>query len=62
MDINKLKIKINEWAEEGEKQKRDFRKRLNTEDGGSLNVTVEGFVNEIILPFITWIKARIKPG
>ena len=62
MDISKIKTKMNEWAAEGEAQKKDFRRRLNTEDGGSLNVTVEGFVNEIILPFITWIKARIKPG
>lgn len=62
MNISKIKTKMNKWVAEGEAQKKDFFERLAVEDGGNLNIDPKQFINETILPFITRIMARIKPG
>ena len=44
-----------------EQQKEEYFRKL-AKDGGKLNLSVKGFVNEIILPIINWLITKTKPG
>jgi hypothetical protein len=46
---------------DSKQQKEEYFRKL-AEDGGKLNLTVKGFINEIILPPIKWVMAKRKPG
>ncbi len=48
-------------TKDSNQQKKEFFERL-AEDGGKLNPTWKGFVDEFILPITKWIMAKIKPG
>ena len=62
MSIDNIIENMIEGARASERQKKDFWMRLWLEDDGELNVTLEGFRDEIILPLIKWVTTRFKPG
>ncbi len=59
--ITQLIKEIDDWIWEGIEQGRAYHIELEKE-GGKLNLTLEGFFYDIVLPIIKWTMIKIKPG